>query len=46
MQSHREFTNLMENLPQTLTFKAADTGKYIFSNTALQEKFGDLFPRD
>ena len=46
MQSHREFISLMENLPQTLTFKVADTGKYIFSNTALQEKFGDLFPRD
>jgi len=48
MHSHREFINLMENLPQTVTvtFKTADTGKYIFSNTALQERFGDLFPRD
>ncbi|WP_158899280.1 LuxR C-terminal-related transcriptional regulator [Burkholderia sp. L27(2015)] len=48
MNSHREFINLMENLPQTVTvtFKTADTGKYIFSNAALQERFGDLFPRD
>jgi len=48
MHSHREFINLMENLPQTVTVtvKTADTGKYIFSNTALQERFGDLFPRD
>ena len=46
MHSHREFINLMENLPQTVTFKTADTGRYIFSNTALQERFGDLFPRD
>jgi Bacterial regulatory proteins, luxR family/PAS fold len=46
MKSHSELISLIEKFPQPTTFKAADTGKYIFSNVANSKNYGVLFPEE
>ena len=46
MKSHSQLIGIIEKFPHPATFKAADTGKYIFSNVANSKHFGVLNPEE
>jgi len=45
MASESGLINLIENFPLLASFKAADTGKYLFSNRATAHGLGVGTPR-